>query len=137
MGKRVILHVEDSEADAFLFAQELEIESPELSLQRVNNGTKALEYLSGTGAFADRSRYPVPELLLLDINLPGLNGFNVLAWARSQPALHDLRIWMVSSSDLQEDVERARQLGADRYLVKDPTFHQVVDAVQSSLNAQN
>lgn len=129
MQPRVILHVEDNEADAFLLSYAIERVAAPLQVQWVKNGTEAIDYLSGSGPYQDRSRFPWPELVLLDVNLPALNGFEVLNWARKQPQLQKLPIVMLSSSNLEENVQRAKQLGANRYVVKSSDFRQAVEAV--------
>jgi CheY-like chemotaxis protein len=89
-----------------------------LPLYFVRNGEEALEYLKGEGQFSDRQKYPLPTLLLLDLNMPRLNGFEVLQWLRLQPGLRRLVVIIFTSSELPEDVNRAFELGANSYLVK-------------------
>ena len=131
---KVVLHVEDSEDDAFFLQRAVTKNSPALTVRRVSDGGKALEYLTGAGAFKDRERFPLPELVLLDLKLPGLDGFDVLAWTRAQPALHNLPIFVLSSSALESDIRKAKELGADRYLVKSADFKEAADAVRKLLN---
>jgi CheY-like chemotaxis protein len=133
LSQKLVLHVEDSEDDAFFLERAIAKSSAALSLRRVEDGKTAVEYLSGSGAFQDRNQFPLPELVLLDINLPGLDGFDVLAWVRAQPALQRLPVWILSSSNLDVDIQRAKALGADRYLVKSTTFGDTVKAVTSTL----
>jgi len=84
----------------------------------VRDGQEVLDYLEGQGQFADRTRHPLPQLLLLDLNMPRLDGFDVLAWVREQPGLNNVLIVIFSSSDEPRDINRAYGLGASSYLVK-------------------
>lgn len=87
-------------------------------LYSVRNGQEAVEYLSGVKAFANRSLHPLPSLLLLDLNLPLLSGFEVLAWVRQQSAFQSLPVVVFSSSPRPEDQQKALALGANGYLQK-------------------
>lgn len=136
MPRRTILHVEDSDDDAFLFDRALSRAQLVAQLQRVQDGRQAVDYLKGVGSYADRSLFPLPELMLLDLKLPQMDGFEVLAWARSQPGFADLPVFVLSSSDLPEDILRARELGAQAYFVKSAKFQDVVAEVSRQLNGK-
>lgn len=99
-------------------------------LKTVSNGKQAMEYLDGSAEYADRSRFPLPFLLLLDLKMPGTNGFEVLQWVRSQPELKRLLVVVLTSSNLQTDVDRAYELGANSYLVKPIEFNEMVNMIQ-------
>jgi CheY-like chemotaxis protein len=92
----------------------------------VENGQTAIAYLDGAGKFADRAAYPLPGLVLLDIKLPGLHGFDVLAWVRQDKRFAHLPVAMLSSSDEPGDIHKARQLGANCYIVKQSGYLDVV-----------
>src|SRR5678815_5996360 len=87
-------------------------------IQMVDNGQDAIAYLKGEGNYNDRSRYPLPGVILLDLNLPMVNGFTVLAWIRSHPKLKRIPVIIWTASSRDEDVERAFELGAAGFLVK-------------------
>jgi CheY-like chemotaxis protein len=99
-------------------------------LKTVHDGDHAIEYLRGVNAYADRALYPLPFLLLLDLKMPGTNGFEVLQWLRSQPDFKRLLIVVLTSSNLQADVDRAYELGANSYLVKPVEFTEMVNMIQ-------
>lgn len=82
------------------------------------DGQQAIDYLAGKGDFADRSQYPLPALILLDINMPKKSGLEVLQWIRQQPDFKSSPVLMFTSSTRQEDMDNARQLGANDYLLK-------------------
>ncbi|HLX69268.1 MAG TPA: response regulator [Verrucomicrobiae bacterium] len=99
-------------------------------LHVVSSGKEAMAYLKGEGKYANRAEYPLPELLLLDLKLPGYNGFEILAWIRTQPGLTGLRVLVLTSSDQIKDVNDAYRLGANSFLVKPYDFEDLVHFTQ-------
>ncbi len=96
----------------------------------VRDGEEAVAYLKGERRYADRRRYPLPILLLLDLNMPKVNGFEVLEWLRQQPSLLRLPVAVMTSSDSDPHVTRAYELGADSYLIKPPDAEALLALVQ-------
>jgi CheY-like chemotaxis protein len=88
----------------------------------VPDGEEAIWYLKGEGKFSNRAEYPVPDLLLLDLKMPIMDGFEVLRWVRQQPHLAGLRVLVLTSSDSLQDVNLAYKLGANSFLVKPLEF---------------
>lgn len=115
----VFLLVEDSEDDVFFMQRAFRRAGLKNPLMVVNDGEQAIEYLSGQHAFADRARYPFPDLIFLDLKMPGLNGFDVLRWIRHERK-SDVRVAVLTSSPEEIDRQKARELGADCYLLKPP-----------------
>ncbi len=113
-----VLYVEDEENDAFLMQMAFERAGLHSALKVVENGQEAIDYLTGAGNYAERSRFPVPKLVLLDLNLPVLSGFEVLAWMRRQAGYETTPVIVFSSSSREEDQTRARDLGANDYVEK-------------------
>ena len=120
-----ILLAEDDPNDVFFMQRALTKAGLNTPLHIVRNGQEALEYLGGLGKFGDRAEYPLPSLLLLDLKMPFVDGFEVLAWARSQPGLKQLPIVVLTSSAQDSDREKAAGLGASAYFVKPPTREMV------------
>ncbi len=118
MNSVSILYVEDEEADVLLLQHVLSKAGISNPLQTVKDGKLARDYLAGDGPFADRKRYPLPGLVLLDLNLPYWSGFEVLAWVRQQPHLRRVPVVVFSSSSRPDDIARAYDAGANGYLVK-------------------
>ena len=113
-----ILYAEDEENDVFFLKHAFKLAGLLHTVKAVPDGAQALEYLAGVGIFADRTQHPFPDLILLDINMPKQSGLDVLKWVRSQPHYKSLPTLILTSSSRAEDMERARQLGADDYLLK-------------------
>lgn len=129
----LILLVEDNEDDVFIMQNAVKRARMPNRLFVAEDGRKALNYLEGQGEFADRVRFPLPQLVLLDLKLPQLHGFDVLKAVRSNAALPPLLIIVLTSSNQDSDIERAYRAGANSYLVKPPT----PDKLESMLKAMN
>ena len=113
-----ILLVDDSENDLFLLRRAFKLLKCAVPVQEVHNGEEAIAYLKGEGPYGDRLNFPLPIVMLLDLNMPRKDGFDVLAWVRAQPALKRLAIIVLTASTRSEDVDRAFDLGATSFLVK-------------------
>src|SRR2546430_7134116 len=87
-------------------------------LQVATNGQEALDYLTGAGKYSDRAQYPLPAVVLLDLKLPYVHGFEVLGWIRQQSALSETKVVVLTSSPEERDQKKAKELGAKAYLVK-------------------
>ena len=113
-----ILYAEDDENDSFLTQRAFKQEEIRNPLVIVSDGKAAVEYLAGTGQYANREEHPLPSLILLDLKMPGKSGLEVLEWIRNQPGISVLPVVMLTSSDQESDIHRAYLLGANGYLVK-------------------
>jgi CheY-like chemotaxis protein len=128
---RTVLLVDDSENDLLLtrFAfKEAGFDSP---LQEVHNGEEAIAYLKGEGPYSDRNTFPLPAVMLMDLNMPRKNGFDVLKWVRTQPAFKRMPVIVLSASKRPEDVAEAYDLGANSYLVKSGSLGDLIDMIRS------
>jgi len=114
---RPILHVEDDPDDVFLLQQALLKAGVDNPLQVATDGREALDYLSGTGRFGDRRQFPLPELVLLDFNLPNLSGLQVLQWIRQKLGPGIVVVLLTGSSD-ETEIEAAYRFGANAFIVK-------------------
>jgi len=113
-----ILLVEDSANDVDLLRLSFRKWRLTNPLHVANSGANAIDYLSGYGIYADRRRHPLPSLVLLDLDLPGITGFEVLEWLRSQPQFQKLAVVVLTGSEDGDDIEKAYRFGADSFLVK-------------------
>jgi CheY-like chemotaxis protein len=116
--RQTILVVDDCEDDLALMRDAFKEAKCSHPVQEVRNGEEAIDYLKGEGPYRDRSRFPLPIVMLLDLNMPKKNGYDVLTWVRAQPDLKRLVIYILTASMQNEDVERAFYLGATSYLAK-------------------
>lgn len=127
----IMLLVEDDPNDILLIQRAFNKACLVNPLKVVRDGEEALNYLSGTGEFADRSRYPLPSLILLDLKLPRKSGLEILQWLRQQPSLKHIPVIVLTSSKESSDVSRAYDLGANSYLVKPVGFEGLLELVKS------
>lgn len=117
-----VLLVEDDPNDRLIIQTAFDRSAPGVRLEMARDGQYAMEYLSGQGAYADRSLHPMPHVVLLDLKLPRKSGLEVLEWMRTVPALSGIPVFVLSSSQERADIERAYALGANSYLVKQVDF---------------
>jgi CheY-like chemotaxis protein len=127
---RTILLADDSEDDLYLLRKAFEKAEFHIPLQEVRNGEEAIAYLKGDGAYGDRDKYPVPVVMLLDLNMPRQTGFDVLGWVRAHSTLKRMSIVVLTASMRMEDVERAFDLGAHSFLVKPSNLEGMVNMIR-------
>jgi CheY-like chemotaxis protein len=125
-----ILVADDDENDIFFLCRALERAGLRNPLIITHDGQEVIDYLGGAAPYADRARHPLPGLLLLDLKMPRMNGFEVLAWMEAHPEFNELPVVVFSSSSQEEDIRKARQLGADEYQIKPSDFYKLVQLVQ-------
>jgi CheY-like chemotaxis protein len=101
-------------------------------VQVLGDGDAAVAYLSGEAPYADRAKYPVPILMLLDLKLPRRSGLEVLEWVRGQPRLKRLPIVMLTSSREERDVNTAYDTGVNSYLVKPVEFEGLIEMLKNA-----
>lgn len=128
---QTILLVEDNEDDVFIFQRALKQAAIPHAVQIARDGQEALDYLFGEGEFADRTRFPLPFLVLLDLKLPLLNGLDVLAAIQPRPELARMCVVVLTSSAEARDLARAQELGAQAYFVKPPSAKILRDIIDS------
>ena len=121
-----VLLVEDDLNDIFIVKRAFKMANIPTPLQVVTDGQEAISYLRGDGKYADRSHYPLPRLIVMDIRMPRRSGFEVLEWVKTnrQP-LRRIPVVIVSSSQNPDDINRAYELGANAYMVKPMNFRAV------------
>lgn len=127
----LFLLVEDTEDDVALIRRAFLKGSIVNPLHVTRSGDEAIAYLKGEGLYANRAEYPLPALVLLDLKMPGKDGFEVLEWIRQQPSLKALRVVVLTSSNEMRDVNRAYQLGANSFLLKPVDFDRFVEISQA------
>jgi CheY-like chemotaxis protein len=130
-----VLYVEDEESDALFMRTAFSDKGLASAFQLVTDGRAAIEYLSGTGKYADRNEYPLPAVVLLDLNLPQVPGFDLLKWMRNHPDFLATPVVVFSSSVRQEDKVKATELGANEFVAKPSSgmrFGEVVERLRQT-----
>jgi len=113
-----ILLVEDNPDHAELVRRHLETFPAANSLHHVEDGEAAIDYIFGLGIYADRARFPAPDLVLLDLRLPRLGGLEVLRHVKSHPTLRHTPIVVLTTSDAERDAAMAYEHDANSFLTK-------------------
>jgi two-component system response regulator len=113
-----VLLVEDSEDDRYMFQHVFKRIAPKARLFMANDGTEALDFFQNQGRFSDSNQFPRPDIVFLDLKMPGRNGFEVLSWMRESSLLPSVKVFVLSGSSEPPDIDLARKLGACDYLVK-------------------
>ncbi len=125
-----VLLADDDSNDIFFLRRAFQKAGLSNAVMDVPDGEKAIEYLGGQNNYSDRTRYPIPALLILDLKMPKINGFEVLEWIGTRAELRNLKVVVLSSSGLQADMQRARALGAHDYRVKPADLDDMVNMVK-------
>jgi CheY-like chemotaxis protein len=118
----VVLLAEDREDDVILVREGFAHADLNNPIYVVRDGEEAIQYLGGMEKYSDREKFPMPDLLLLDLKMPKIDGFEVLKWVRAQPEISTLRVVVLTSSAEIYDVNKAYALGANSFLVKPMDF---------------
>jgi CheY-like chemotaxis protein len=126
-----ILLVEDDPNDALLVRMAFQRTRSGIPLIILPNGLEAVNYLKGEGVYADRAKYPMPDIILLDLRMPLMSGFEVLQWIRERPGLKRLPVIVLTSSVQEADARTAYEAGANSYLVKPTDFNELVDSIKN------
>ena len=130
MNNTCILQVEDEANEVFLLQRAFLQAGITNPVQVATDGQMAIDYLIGMGRFADRSKYPLPGLILLDLKLPRRSGREVLEWVRSQPSLNKIVVIVFTSAQYMGDVSLAYELGANSFIIKPVDFAQYVEVAR-------
>ena len=116
----VILYAEDDENYAELLKCMLKQAGIERHVEHVEHGGEAMAYLKGEGKYGDRSKYPLPAVVLADLKMPKVNGLELLTWIRHQSPFPHLPVVVLTASDEIRDIKSAYASGANSFLVKPP-----------------
>jgi|SRR5215469_7028803 len=127
MNNTCILQVEDEANDVFLLQRAFVHAGIVNPVHVATDGQMAIDYLSGRGRFADRLKYPLPGLVLLDLKLPRRSGREVLEWIRTQPGLFRTIVIIFTSAQYVGDVSLAYELGANSFIIKPVDFSKYVE----------
>jgi two-component system response regulator len=130
--KTLIILMADDDADDRLLAQEAMHESRVLNeLHFVEDGVQLLSYLRGDDDFSDRILHPMPGLILLDLNMPKMDGREALAEIKADPRLRRIPVVILTTSKAEEDMVKGYDLGAASYITKPVTFDALVELMRT------
>ena len=124
-----ILIAEDSESDIFFMLRVMEQAGVLNPIFVVRDGNEAMAYLQGAGKYADRAVYPIPGIVLLDLKMPGVDGFDILRWRRTDPQLQHTLVVAVSSFDGVYAINMAYETGADTFLSKPLSAEDILNLI--------
>jgi CheY-like chemotaxis protein len=124
-----ILQVDDDANDVFLLQHAMTKAGVANPIQVVTDGQQAIDYLGGAGKFADRAKFPLPCLILLDLKLPYVMGLDVLKWIRQQPRVS--LVVMLTASGNDADIAAAYRLGANAFMTKPSESGKFEDMVKA------
>ena len=125
----MLLHVEDEDGAAFLFRSAVREAGIAAIVYRVSNGEEALAFLRKSGPYANAER---PQLMVLDLNLPKIDGLGVLSRIRNDESLKTIPVVVISTSSRPADKEKAFSLGAKHYIVKPDSFEKLTEQVKAT-----
>lgn len=121
--RAIILIVEDQEDDIFLIRKAFKKAGVINPIHIARDGQEAIEYLNGEGKYAHRDEYPLPELILMDLKMPRVDGYQVLQWLRQQPGIAEIPVIVLTSTEQIREINYAYTLGANSFLVKPGDFN--------------
>ena len=132
-GTVTFLLVEDDPNDVLMLEMEFRRVPAQIRMVAVSDGKEAMHYLQGDEKYSDADQYPAPDVILLDLKMPRVNGFEFLKWLRSKSPKHYrfTPVVVMSSSALRQDVDLAYSLGANSYLVKPIEWKKFQERIQA------
>ena len=126
-----ILIVDDDENDIFFVKRAFTEINVHCTFQVMKNGQDTIDYLSGIGEYANRRKYPLPMMILMDLKMPIMDGFQVLIWLRARDGIKVIPTVVFSSSDMPQDITRAYELGANSFMTKSVTYDGLLIKLQT------
>ncbi len=130
-GVGTVLVVEDNPDHALLVRIAVRRAAPELDVRIVGDGCRAISYLDGADPYDDRTKNPFPRLVILDLVMPGMDGFGVLEWMAGKPAFETLPVVVLTSSANPRDEARALEGGAAAFFTKPASLDELSDTVHA------
>jgi CheY-like chemotaxis protein len=128
---RNVLVADDDRNDFMLVQLAFQKAGVPVSLRHVLDGQQAVDYLSAANQFAHRAKESLPDLLILDLKMPLMDGFDVLSFLKKHPTLRRLPVVVLSASQIDEDIAKAKDLGAREFLTKPTDFPALVEIARS------
>jgi two-component system response regulator len=128
---QAIVIVDDDSDEATLVKRAVLSLRPKPPVHTVSGGKELLRYLAGEGCYADRQAFPPPGVILLDLRMPEMNGFELLEWLKNEPRYSGIPVIVISSFDRQREIRKSYQLGARTFLSKPVHPESIRDAIRA------
>src|SRR5438874_8216274 len=125
-----VLVADDDRNDFMLVQLAFQKAGLPVGLSHLIDGQQVIDFLTASHRFKDRAGKPLPDLLLLDLKMPLMDGFDVLTFLKKHPGLHSLPVVVLSASQIEEDISRALKLGARDFFTKPADFSALVETVR-------
>lgn len=122
-----ILIAEDDEDDIFLINEAFEESKLSNQVVFVNNGIELLDYLRRENEYSDENKYPKPDIILLDLNMPKMDGREALKIMKSDPEIRSIPVTVLTTSKADADIIESYNLGVNSYITKPVTFEKLVE----------
>jgi len=129
---KTLLYVDDSPDDRLLVQRACEKARVAFQLKTADGGVQAVRYLSGEMEFGDRAVFPLPDLILLDLKMPEMDGFQVLHWIRANPATRSIPVALYTGSLIVEDIAKGYAAGASLFITKPPELSTLIEIVRAA-----
>ncbi|TQV77858.1 response regulator [Denitrobaculum tricleocarpae] len=126
-----VLMVDDDPEDGVLVQKAIASSGPKVDFQFVASGAEVLDYLFTEGRFTDRSSAPRPNLILLDLNMPGVDGFSVLKQIKSDMDLRRIPVVVLTTSEAETDIVKSYDFGANTFITKPSSFSDMIEVMTS------
>src|SRR5690242_3318352 len=119
-----ILLVDDDHADLALFGMAVDKSDLNIWLHTLTEGQQAIDYLEAKGVYADRTLHPLPDVVVVDLKMPRVSGFDLLAWRKASRVFSSIPVVILSGSKNPSEIKRAAQMGANKHIVKPDDFEE-------------
>lgn len=130
-NKFLLLMADDDRDDYFLTCEAAESAGTPCEIRSVQNGQELLEYLRHAEKYSDNGDFPMPDLILLDLNMPLMNGYSALDELRKRPGTKEIPVVVFSTSGDPHDIRECYRLGANSFIQKPADFDTLVHIVSS------
>jgi CheY-like chemotaxis protein len=130
-SSHIILLLEDDENDVFLMQRAFKHNGITNRLFILPDGQEGIDYMEGVGPYKDRTQYPSPDVIILDLKMPRKSGLEFLEWMKAHPDLRVIPMILLTSSTEDPDVSRAYDLGANTYFMKPGSYSELVELVKT------
>ena len=130
-NRLVLVMVDDDEDDCILVNEALKVACSGCTFRCVGDGEEMLEYMHRSGRYKDVQSCPVPDLILLDLNMPRMGGREVLKKLKTDPRFRAIPVIILTTSRELDDVKACYDLGANSYITKQPSFDEVVSSIKT------